>query len=85
MPACPLAWPLVLSKRWKPHLFSLKEFCFGKLMILGRLAEAGSETSGLWILATILFCSKAVRKEEAPLEKITFSGSRRKCQVKRES
>lgn len=54
-------------------------------MILGRLAEAGSETSGLWILATILFCSKAVRKEEAPLEKITFSGSRRKCQVKRES
>lgn len=44
MPACPLAWPLVLSKRWKPHLFSLKEFCFGKLMILGRLAEAGPET-----------------------------------------
>lgn len=30
---------------------------------------------GCWLL----YCSKAVRKEEAPLGKITFSGSRGRC------
>lgn len=33
----------------------------------------------------LLYCSKAVRKKEAPQEKIAFSGSKGRCQVKRES